>query len=357
MSDTDDRRTTFERVDSRSDRGIMDSGLTPTAPAEAVEWYLEHREPDLSAKSLYNQKSRLKHFIRYCEEEDLDNLNELDGRHIHRFRSRRSSEVKPVTLSGELQTFRVFLDFCATVEAVRPGMRELVIIPDLDEGEETKDELLEGERAEHILEQLDKFAYASRPHVINGLLWHTGMRLGALRGIDLDDVDLQDWSMWLKHRPESETPLKNREKSERIIALGKSYVEIIQAYIETHRHDVTDDYGREPLLTTKYGRISEGTVREEVYKHTQPCEWGSCPYDQDPNACEWRHYHKRAGCPGSRGPHSVRTGAMTHARLRGVPLDVVSERMNASPYIVEKHYDKRSQKQRMENRRQYFEED
>lgn len=44
-------------------RGPMTSELDPIEPAEAVEFYFDHRAPDLTDSTLYNQRYRLKSFV------------------------------------------------------------------------------------------------------------------------------------------------------------------------------------------------------------------------------------------------------------------------------------------------------
>ena len=59
-------------------------------------------------------------------------------------------------------------------------------------------------------------------------------------------------------------------------------------------------------------------------------------------------------CPSSRSPHYVRSGRVTRYRLDDVPKQVVSDRMDASSDILDKHYDRRSARQQAEQRRQYL---
>lgn len=188
------------------------------------------------------------------------------------------------------------------------------------------------------------------------VLWHTGIRLGTLRVIDLEDIDLEDGYFQLRHRHDTSTPLKNGKAAERMIAIGPTYCEMLGEYIEHNRPDVFDDYGREPLLTTSHGRMSEGTIREIVYRVTQPCEFGECPHENDPLSCEFRTHNQRAGCPSSRSPHGIRRGSITHHLRTGVPLEVVADRMNASKVVLALHYDKRTELERMERRREFLQE-
>lgn len=356
MSEVDNRRSTFDTVARQHNRGPMNNGLEPTTPAEAVEWYLDEREPDLSEKTLQNQRYRLEQFVEFCSEYEIENLNELTGRDIHRFRTWRSKDLQPVTLRGYLQTLRVFLEFCASIEAVEPGMRERVKLPTVEPEEEARDEHLETERAQPILDHLERFAYASREHLAMAIMWHTGIRLGALRAIDLRDFDPDEMCIDLRHRPDTGTPLKNKGAAERSIAIGEYYCDVIQDYIEYNREDVIDDAGRRPLITSSRGRLSEGSIREDIYRITQPCEMSGCPHDEDPHACEYRQNSNRAGCPSSRSPHGIRRGSITKHLRDGTPQEVVSDRSDVSGEILEKHYDERTEREKMQIRRDFIEE-
>lgn len=337
------------------------SDLEPISPHEAVRLYLEHREPDLSEKSLTNHRYRLESFAVWCRENDLENLNELTGRDLHRFRvDRRRGEigdydpVSPITLRGILQTLRVFLEWAASVDAVEQGIREKVLLPEVDREDESKDEFLDEEPAKRIIDYLDEFRYASREHVVIALLWNTGMRLGALRALDVEDVNLEESCLELRHRPEEGTPLKNRRGAERTIAIGEYYLQVLEDYIEHTRHDVVDEFGRRPLITSEQGRLSESPIRRLVYQWTRPCMVGECPHDEDPKTCEFMTRDTARDCPSSRSPHGVRRGSITSHLRDGTPREVVSDRMNVSAEVLEQHYDETTEMERMRIRREFL---
>lgn len=338
------------------------SDLDPLAPADALDLYLKHRKGDLSKKSFQNYKYRLQSFVHWCELEGIDNLNDLTGRDLQRFRIWRRDDggedydpVSNVTLKGILATFRVFLEFCANIDAVEPGMRERVILPEVDEGEDVNDEKLEPEVAKRLLDYLDRYQYASRDHVITAILWHTGIRLGTLRAFDLDDWDPDGGYLAAHHRPETETPLKNGAAAERVIAVGPYYTQVIEEFVDTNRDDVYDDYGRRPLISSREGRYSETSIRETVYRLTLPCTYASCPHEREPETCDWTHRGQRQDCPSSRSPHGIRRGSITMHLREGTPEQVVSDRMNVSRDILEKHYDMRTEREKADVRREFIE--
>lgn len=338
----------------------MSEDLEPIDPETAVDLYLDHREPELSDKSLENQRYRLTSFILWCRSEEIDTMSELTGRDLHRFRVwRRKGEsenygpVSKVTLRGILATLRKFLEFCAGIDAVEAGMRERVLLPEIEPEEASKDEKLDGERAKELLEYLERYEYASRDHVIVAILWHTGIRLGSLRSFDLEDFSKENRYLKLRHRPEAGTPLKNGRAAERSIAIGEFYATVLQDYIDNNRHEVTDDHGREPLLTSAQGRLTATPIRRTVYEWTRPCMIGDCPHAEDPETCDFMDRDMASSCPSSRSPHGVRRGSITNHLREGTPEEVVSDRMNVSKGVLDQHYDQRSEREKMEVRREF----
>ncbi|MCU4926943.1 site-specific integrase [Halobacteria archaeon AArc-dxtr1] len=333
------------------------SDLEPIEPAEAVNLYLNHREPDLSEKSVQNHRYRLNSFVEWCDERGIDNLNDLTGRDLHRFRTwRRKNGIAKVTLRGQLATLRVFLEFCANIDAVEPGMRERVLLPEVDPEEASKDEKLEESHANDLLDYLERYQYASREHVVVAILWHTGIRLGSLRAFDLSDFDPDARCLDLCHRPDTGTPLKNGKGAERSIAVGETFCRVIQDYIDVHRDDVFDDYGRRPLITSREGRLSATAIRRTIYQTTRPCQYGICPHDRDPDDCEAMLHNKASQCPSSRSPHGIRRGSITQHLRDGTPEEIVSDRMNVSGDVLDQHYDRRTEREKMELRRQFLKE-
>ena len=101
----------------------MSEELKPTTPAEAVEWYLKERESELSEKSRENHRYRLKQFVKFCDENDIENMNAITGRNLHRFRTWRGQDFKPVHLPRQLQDLRGFLEVFSAPHADAPGTR------------------------------------------------------------------------------------------------------------------------------------------------------------------------------------------------------------------------------------------
>ena len=341
----------------------MTDDLQPLAPAKAKDMYLEGRRDELSESTLSAQKYRLEAFVDFCDEQGIEDLRELGGRDLYEYRvwrregHGRRDAVEPITLKGQLATLRSYLRFAAEVDAVNEGLREKVPLPTLTRAGQVSDTTLEPDRAAEILDYLEQYEYASRRHVVMLLLWHTGARTGAVRGLDLEDCELEgdQPGVSYRHQPEKDTPLKNGETGERWNTISPFVARVVQDYIAGPRNDVTDEYGREPLITTREGRPAPTTIRNLVYAVTRPCWYGNeCPHDRDPEDCEATYYKEASKCPSARSPHDIRSGRVTAYRREDVPKQIVSDRLDASEAILGKHYDRRGEREKSEQRREYL---
>jgi integrase len=246
-----------------------------------------------------------------------------------------------------MSSLRVFLKWAASIEAVPSELFDKVLIPRVPPEERQRDEMLDHEDAEELIEYLTKYHYASTEHVVMAILWETGIRAGGIRSLDVDDVLIGRQALQIRHQPDQGTPLKNGERGERLVAISQELENILKDYLEDKRHDVTDDHGRIPLITTREGRMTLHTLRRLVYKVTSPCWRG----EECPNCAE----EIEAKCPDAVCPHAIRRGSITYHLSDDVPKQVVSDRMNVSQKVLEAHYDERSEDVKLEQRRRYLE--
>ena len=336
---------------------MPETTLEPIAPDEAVRLYLRDRQNELADATIDSYRYKLEKFVEWCEAEDVENLNSLSGRDLLRFKQYRAQDLNSVSLKGQLDALRAFVKWCEAIGGVEQDLHNKVLSPSLNDGDRERDVLLDSDAATDILDHLARFEYASLQHAMLTLLWRCGARSGTVRSFDLRDYDRE--SQWLraKHRPE--TPLKNKEKGERLIALSSEVCQVLNDYIDHNREDVTDEQGRKPLLTTQFGRVSKSTIRETCYRWTHPCQYngGHCPHGRDTDTCQALNPPEKAPsvCPSSRSPHAWRRGAITHHLTEDVPVDVVSDRMNVSREVLEAHYDRRDEEVKVEQRRGYLE--
>ena len=332
--------------------------LEPIDPETALELYLTDRQNNLSKATIYSHRSRLGHFVRWCDQQEITNLNTLTGRQLHRYRlwRRDDGDLSVTTEKTQMDTLRVFIRWLESIDGVPADLHTKVQSPTLTGDENVRDVMLSAEDAERILDYLNQFAYASRPHVVITLMWHTMMRVGAICSLDVADYDPDEQSLQVVHRPESETPIKNGSDGERFIALSDDVCQILDDWTEHQRPAVTDEFGRDPLITTPEGRAHKTTLRGDCYRQTRPCiSTGDCPHGRDIDSCPGTEYDGAFNCPSSVSPHAIRRGAITHALSNDWPTNVTGDRANVSEQVLETHYDQRSEKEKMEQRREYLE--
>lgn len=331
--------------------------LEPIDPDTALELYLTDRENNLSQATIYSHRSRLGHFVRWCDQQDITNLNTLTGRQLHRYRlcRRDDGDLSATTEKTQMDTLRVFIRWLESIDGVPADLHTKVQSPTLTGDDNVRDMMLTEDEAERILDYLDQFAYASRPHVVLTLMWHTMMCVGAVHALDLEDYDPSDRSIQVVHRPESGTPIKNGPGGERFVALADDVCQLLDDWIEHQRPAVTDDFGRDPLITTREGRAHKATLRGDCYRETRPCiSTGDCPHGRDITTCPGTEHDGAFNCPSSVSPHAIRRGAITHALSNDWPTNVTGDRANVSEQVLETHYDQRSEKEKMEQRREYL---
>jgi site-specific recombinase XerD len=334
----------------------MQDDLSPLPVEEGIERFHRYREPSHPESTLRNDHTRLRFFKEWCEDSGIHDLNELDGRDLSDFVAWRRQDLSAITLQKQLSTIREALRFWADIEGVRDGLAEKVHAPELPDGAASREVHLPADRAEELLEYLKEHHYASRNHVLLVLLWRSGMRRSAVRSIDVDDLRPDENAIVLENRPDTGTKLKNGEDGERWVYFGPKWFQPIDDFLDNpDRHDVTDDYGREPLLTTPFGRPTGDTIYKWVNRLTQPCLLGECPHDRDPqdtSTCDALGARAEPSkCPSSVGPHAIRRGSITHHLNSGISAELVSERCDLSLDVLYEHYDVRTDREKMEVRK------
>lgn len=319
--------------------------------------YLKERAVEVGDSTIANYDTTLRIFVDYLEDEHGVTLSsDLDSDYIQQFKEWRLDRVKAITAKYDLITIRAFIKFCERVNAVPDELHITIRIPKLDDSAEVSDDILSKSEADSILRHLERFEYATQRHVALHLFWKTGMRLSGLRSLDVKDFDEHRPALEVRHRPETGTPLKNKHKGERDVNITDETAELLRDYINEKRDDVTDEYGRQPLITTMYGRATRSTIQRYVYTATRPCHYNGeeCPFDRNPTDCEAVYAHDAVKCPGSVSPHALRRGYVTAARNAGQAIDVTADRVNMSTEVLEKHYDAGTVADKANRRRDYI---
>ena len=330
--------------------------LEPIDPETALELYLAEKETEAADATVYSHRSRLGFFVDWCDERDIENLNELTGRRLHEYRlwRRNVGELSKASEKTRMDTLRVFIRWLETVDGAEQDPHIKVRSPDLTPEENTRDVMLEADAAGSMLEYLRRYEYASLRHVTLSLLWYTMLRMGAARALDIEDYDPEGQCLEIRHRPDTGTPIKNKKRGERTVALSGEVCLVLDDWLRDRRPDVTGDHGRRPILATSHGRLSKSTLRKYRYQCTRPRVYGDgCPHDRDPEECGATDHGTAGKYPSSVSPHAFRRGSIAYYLNSDVPETAVGDRANVSQDVLEQHYDQRSEREKMEQRRQY----
>ena len=355
----------------QEDEVIIGNGeieLTSDHPVSIVEYFLSVHVDEWASWTYKDYSYDLTRFLEYCEYAGIDDLSELSSRELVGFKEWRKKDgnIGLATLHGQLANIRVLIRWCEQVEIIESGVADDIEMPDLDPSDIVSYTRITSEQAQQILDYYDQFEYVPREYAEFALIWGVLCRLGGGRSLDLDNYNREEGYIELEHRPDEDTPLKNGESevegegSERKINLPDWLCDILNRYIDgtgdpehPKRIEVEDEYGRKPLFTTKFGRVSESTLRRDLYRITQPCGYGEdCPHTMDPDECEARNANDLLSqCPTAVSPHPVRRGGICHQLKKGVPKDLICERADVSRKVLNKHYDLRTKEEARQQRR------
>jgi site-specific recombinase XerD len=328
---------------------------------EALEMHLQARDSELRDSSLRKYRRPIRYFIDWLDDEhDITTTDEITGFHIEKWKLHRGESVKPITVNNNMKDLRLWIRWCESIEAIPHGTADRIQVPKLDPQDEINDECMMPGTADQLLDYYEKTHRNTADHARFALMWHTGCRISGAMALDLSDFQYDEESghyfLSFRDRPETGTGLKNDQKSNRDVAiLDEEVVQILEAYIQYRRRPVTEESGREPLFTTSSGnRLSRQRAYKSIKRDSRPCMLsGDCPIGKNPSDCEAAQKVKHAvKCEPASPNHPIRKGAITHQLAHGVPKHIVSERCDVSIPVLEKHYDKRTEKMKMHTRLQ-----
>lgn len=325
---------------------------------QAVQRYINRARRDKTDSTVRTYRLDLRQFVLWCEDHEIETVADLTGLDFELYEEDRAAEIAPSSLENQMGLLKRFIEFCEDIDAATPDLHEKVHIPRATTEERSRDEKLATDDASRILRYFREKSnglYGSKWHAILEVAWHTGARLGGLRGLDRTDWDTEFHVLEFRQRPRTDTPLKNKLDGERDVGVLPNVADALETYIDETRFDRHDPHGRAPLFTTRSqtGRLSRNAVRSWIYQATQPC-WHTddpCPHEKVRADCEWTNASHASKCPSSRSPHAVRTGAITFHRDRGFDPEDTARRVNASLRTIQRHYDKQDRRTEMEERR------
>lgn len=144
--------------------------LEPITPERAIELYLSQRETEVTQATLYSHKSRLGHFVRWCNEQGIENLNTITGRKLYEYRiwRRNDGNLSKVTEKTQMDTLRVFIRWLESIEAVQEDLHIKVQSPSLGTKDNVREATLTAEQAMALFQLMGRMF--SRFRIIRRLI-------------------------------------------------------------------------------------------------------------------------------------------------------------------------------------------
>ncbi|PSQ34625.1 hypothetical protein BRD08_09195 [Halobacteriales archaeon SW_10_66_29] len=388
---------TIEIEDGDDLESLLASGgsaaIDPRPPSEVWERFSNHWiEDGKSPNSLQPIGSAWGQFSEWMEVNGVTSLAELDSSSLAQHDSwivgSDEYHKKPISRREHLKRLRRVLKYAsardwAPESAVPTDDDWQQVLPSVSRSEEIRDDPLETERGEQITRWLAAEKPCSRDHVIWLLLFEYGLRVSAIRAIDLNDAVLSEPEEFpgsefhphirLRDRPglggeyDAGLPLKNTnpEYADRLVPLYLRHAEAIREYIFTgtpsgaessrKEFDVTDSHDRVGLLTTEQSpRVPGRTIRERSHHLTcpttyreEPCDCDGCEAYRAENGRDPYPSKRGAHCERTRSPHQVRHGSATKL-LDQMGPERVARIVGTAPDTLREVYDRADEYRQME---------
>lgn len=324
---------------------------------QARRQFLESTRGNVKESTVRSYKFLTRHFVEFYENKGVLAVGDVDGYVIESWiKDRRSDDIKRVTLQNNVKHVRVFIRWGERTDLIEYGMADRIQVPQLHDNEAVSEETLRLGQAEEVLQYLDTYEYGSRKHALFLTLWHTGCRIsGALALADFGP-DYEPPLLKFRNRPSRGTPLKNRNKSERNVSINQDLAEVLNDYLALKREGVRDDFDRDPLFTTPNGRVTRQRAYQNFVPLSRPCHTAdTCPHDREINSCEAAQFSEKVpACPSSVSLHPIRRGSITYQINQGCPKEKLSERVDVSVDVLNRHYDARTREEERKGREGYM---
>ena len=335
-------------------------------PHAAGEYWLNKRDIDHTDNTIRSNRKGIAPFLDWCDSHEIDRVGDLNEWSIEQYEqyAHAREDWSAVTIKNKLQTLVQFLEFLGEKGAFEGYLHPAVNVPNPDPSQEVNtDKWAKTDALPQIqFMRNSPVWYGTFEHVVVEVIWFTARRAQAVEGLDLidytrhpdDDDPANGPYLDFNHRPDQGTRLKNNLDSEGPVEISEAVADVLDYFIARERDDTRDENGREPLFTTRQGRASISKIRGATYIATQPCIRIACPHGENAKKCEFRKRDHASKCPSSRSPHRIRTGSIQWQLDRGIALEDVSDRVDASADTIRRHYDVPDDREKMENRRRKY---
>lgn len=160
------------------------------SPADAVGEYLEDQQYETADSTHQVDESCLSNLVQWCATQSIDSMHDIRPEHVTAFYAwqRERSDLSTVTPSAELETLRLFLDWCIEQRYCSPSLGNA--FPDRagSPTDKTPDDHLLLEHGDALMEHLKEEYNEPKAHIMYGLFWESGLRMSAVCSLDVDQI-------------------------------------------------------------------------------------------------------------------------------------------------------------------------
>ncbi len=354
LADADDPETVQQILALSSD----DSAESPPNPhptlSNLYERYLDRRR-NRSPATIAQYKRTIPVFISFAEKQETNYPAEITTTLVDQWVDHLFAEYEAdATICTYTKNVRAWLKWVYKRDLCSESVYRILDKEELGLSPNARDEALPRLEAEAILTNLRQQRFGTAIHALVELTWNTGLRIGEIRALDLNDFRPSDDEIIVRHRPEEGTRIKNGREydgtpgdGERDVTLHQNVINALTSYIHSERQETIDGYRRDSLFTTAHGRPARSTLRRWIYEATS-CRWADT--ETADITCDGQCDPDSSVCPFSYCPHAIRRGAIVSHLSNGLRPDRASERFDVSTDVIRTHYDPRDKAQRKEDR-------
>lgn len=250
-----------------------------------------HYEKNASRHTLDNYRRDLLQFEKYLSERKTS-FDSADNVIIRGFlASLYQKHLKKSSIARKLAAVRSFYRFCLQKKWVEENPARVVSTPKQDKNVPS---FLSEEEAAALLDiPPGKDPLLLRDRAMLELLYATGVRVGELVGLNLDDI----------HTGERLIRVRGKGKKERLVPFGKKAENVMHEYLQNRYRIHEGKIDKDALFLNNRGeRLSVRSVQRKV-----------------------NHYLERTAVKRKISPHSLRHSFASHLLSRGADLRVIQE--------------------------------
>jgi len=244
--------------------------------------YLEI-EKNSSNYTILNYKHDLEEFGAFLKETPLENVEYLTLRKY--LAHLKSKNLKPRTLARKISCLRTFFRFLCREGYLKANPTALLLTPKLDK--RLPEFLTEDEMLKLLNAPPKDSPFCLRDRAILETLYSTGMRVGELVGLNIEDVDFISGVV----------KVRGKGKKERLLPIGEKALSALREYVDKRKKQ-----NKELLLNKNGTRLTDRGVRDIMEK-----------------------YIRQTSSKENISPHTLRHSFATHLLNHGADLRSVQE--------------------------------